>query len=380
MLHQAADALEAAFVLEASVAELSADLVPAVGPQVVPGVDLAEEVVRDLVVVVDGEQDGRGAGRALEPHRAESGDAQAQLVTDRSADRVGAGAGHVEVCGAPCSVGDREGRFRHEQAQEDERHRAPEDRGEQHVGRMIDTQVHLGGAEHEDDHCGRGVAQPPPRSGGNGRGATAHEDGGERRGRRGRVGPSTPLAEDLDPERTGSPDRPGQEVGDGRNDDGRREERQQMPPAPGDDHGRDGGPSDDGDEPVEAHALHLAGERREPVGAAVDQRTHQIEVLIGEPDARALEPDGREPDDRGRAEDDQPGGAGSVPLAGEGRRLTGRTAVASDRVVVEGDRSGLTRREIPGQRAVRHRTRAHRPRAARRDTGGAPGTRRVLRR
>ena len=115
VLDEPADGLERGLVLQRAVEDRPAELVPAVGPHVVLGVELGEDVA--VRVAGDPQPQRGGAAGRLEPDRFDLEDGEPELVGDGLPDRVASGSGDVEVgCLAP-PVRDRECLVRGEPAE-----------------------------------------------------------------------------------------------------------------------------------------------------------------------------------------------------------------------------------------------------------------------
>jgi hypothetical protein len=107
--------LEPDLVLERSVEDGPAGLVPAVRAEVASGVELAEHVPAGVASTPDAQRcRASGSGEA---ERLDRADLQSQLVPERLADRAGSVGCEVEVSRASPPVGDREHRFGYEQAE-----------------------------------------------------------------------------------------------------------------------------------------------------------------------------------------------------------------------------------------------------------------------
>src|SRR4029453_8140710 len=95
LLDQPAHGVERLLVLQPAVQQLPAELVPAVGPQVTAGVQLAEQLSGRLPF--DGDPQGGGAGRPRQAERLDLGDGQAELVPPPAPEGGAPGPGDVEV-------------------------------------------------------------------------------------------------------------------------------------------------------------------------------------------------------------------------------------------------------------------------------------------
>jgi hypothetical protein len=199
LLDQASDAVEGLLVLQPPVHQLPAQLVPAVGAQVAARVQLAEQVGRR--VADQGDLDRGGAGRAGQAERLDVGDLEAELVRERLADGLAAGAADVEVGAAPAPVPDREDRVRGEQPERQQRQGDAEHDTDQDVGGRVGAEGDPAERGQRHQH-GRGELAPvPPSALGDQRVQHDHQERGEHGDLHRRHRPAAPPDPDRDAER-----------------------------------------------------------------------------------------------------------------------------------------------------------------------------------
>jgi hypothetical protein len=133
---------------EGAVQDGPPQLVPAVGADVALGIELGEqELIR---AVLDPQPQRGGARGGLQPDRLDLGHIEPELVAHGLADRLPPPAGHINVRGAAAPVRDGEHLVRGEEPERGDRDRHGERHAEQHIARVIDTQVQAGQTEHGD--------------------------------------------------------------------------------------------------------------------------------------------------------------------------------------------------------------------------------------
>ena len=147
---QLAHRRERRLVLEAPIHDRPNDAVPAIGPDVTRREDLSEHPRP----VVQGHQQRRRAARPFRAERFDPRDREAELIAERSGDRVDPIARQVEVRGvASTSIGHRERVVGREPSERERRDREPECDG-------VHARIHVGRAEDRaSDHDEHGEGE-----------------------------------------------------------------------------------------------------------------------------------------------------------------------------------------------------------------------------
>ncbi len=150
LLHQAAHRVERRLVLELSVQQLAAELVPAVGSQMRLGHQLGQQL--HLRLSGDPHPQRSRRGRSGQPDRGDGLHVHTELLLQSAPDRITALAGHVQVSPLALPVRDREDVVRGEEAKRRQRDRDSHRHPDQHVGRRVQAERHPGDADDRDDH------------------------------------------------------------------------------------------------------------------------------------------------------------------------------------------------------------------------------------
>ena len=179
---QAAHRADRGLVLELAVEDGAAEPVPAVGPLVAGGVDLAEHPA----AVLQRHPQRRGASRALQPELLHLGHGQAELVGHGADDRPAALAAEVQVGGVAAGlVGDGEALLRDPPPEGHIGHARGEDRGVQHGREVVGGQQQLGQDHQHQPRREPGtepVAAPASRQEDEGHRVQRDREGGDRLG------------------------------------------------------------------------------------------------------------------------------------------------------------------------------------------------------
>ena len=149
VLDEPSDRLEGGLVLEAPVEDRPSELVPAVRPDVVHGIELPEQVRVGVTRHPDPER--RRAAGSGQADGFDVDDREAELVLDGAPQRLAPPAPHIEVGGLPASVRDREDIVRGEEPEGVQQDRHGEGHADNYVERMLHAQVQLRGGEDDGD-------------------------------------------------------------------------------------------------------------------------------------------------------------------------------------------------------------------------------------
>jgi hypothetical protein len=203
LLHQPPHGVERLLVLQPAVQQLPAQLVPAVGPQVALGVQLAEQ--HPGRITLDRDPQRGGAGRPGQPERFDLLDDQPELVLQPASDRLAAGAADVQVRAATSPVGDREDLAGREPAEGNQRDRDPDAGREEHVGGGVDAQRDAGDPDQRHQRDRHPLAGVAPAALGHQRVQNPNQQGRKESDRHGRQRPPAPAGLEVHSERPRPP-------------------------------------------------------------------------------------------------------------------------------------------------------------------------------
>ncbi len=229
VLDQLAHRLERPFVLEVAVEDRPAQLVPAVGADMVHRVELPEQV-RVGIAGDPQPQRGRPAGTG-EPDGLAVDDREPELVLHGLADGFPAATRDVEMGGLAAPVGDGEELVRREEAERQQWDGDADRHPGEDVEGMVDAEVEAGERNKDDDGAADELGDGPRPAGhhdgidhADGREA---DDGNRRRGQRVAL-PAPDLGDVVGP---GSRVHPDQQDADDLEDEGAGQVREQVAPA-----------------------------------------------------------------------------------------------------------------------------------------------------
>ena len=317
---------ERRLVLETAVEHRPAELVPAIGTDVVLRVELREHRSLVALLVDDPQLHRRGTAGSLEPHQLHLEHGEAELLTHRPPDRITAAAAHVQMRGlAARAVAHGEHVVGDERAEQRDRDGDAEDRREHDVRRVLDPQVDPEDPHGRDGDRGRDLRAPARPAGDDEHERDPDERGRERGDRkRGRRVP-LPTGDLRDVERPSS-----------RREDVQRrphelergqahQEHDEVAEAPEERRDPHRDDAEQGQPPSRPDRVHPAGERVQPSGPQRDDRTHQGGVEPVERPRREVQPErAQDDDDEGGRHPELPGDADHLR---QRRRRSGRPAL-----------------------------------------------------